>query len=273
MPFSIFKDFDKPAADLIEEDFDSKFSLKVKSAGPFGATLTTTTNVDTKDSKLSPKLSLKWPHESGFTLEKFESTHDGKLAVETSLVGVAPGLKLEFKGNDSSKSDLSFTYTAPAATVTGELDLVNLSSVKASVNGGNGPVTVGATAEVKLAKSAVESYNLGVGLGYTVPKLFVGVRADKNFSAYSALVTYNAADAITLAGKVTYTQKDNANAILAGVYKCNANTTVKVKANTNGGVFSSSVKQTFPGKFAVVGSVEIPAQLNSAKFGLNATLG
>jgi len=273
MPFSVFKDFDKNAADIIEEDFDSKFTLKVKSAGPFATTLTTTTTLDTKDVKLSPKLSLKWPHESGFTLEKFESSADGKLAIETSLVGAAPGLKLEFKGNDSNKSDLSFTYTAPAATVTGEFDLVNLSSVKASVNGGNGPVTVGANCELKLAKSTLDSYNLGVGLGYTIPKVFVGVRADKNFQAYSALFSYNAADRVTLAGKVTYCPKNKAQAVLATVYKCNADTTIKVKANTNGGVFSASVKQSFPGKFSVIGSAEIPAQLNTAKFGLNATLG
>lgn len=231
--------------------------------------------MDTKDTKLSPKLSLKWPHASGFTLEKLESSSDGKLTVETSLVGAAPGLKLEFKGNDhSNKSDLSFTYTAPAATVTGEVDLLNLSSVKASAIGGNGPVTVGANVEVKLAKYAVDSYSLGLGLGYTIPKLFfLGLRADKTFSAFSALFTYAAARDITLAGKMTYSGKDKVGATLATVYKCNADTTIKVKANTTGGVFSASVRQAFPGKFAVVGSAEIPAQLNTAKFGLNATLG
>lgn len=277
MSLPVFKEFDKCASDIIEDDFDSKVTLKVKSAGPFGTTLTSTTTLDTKDTKLSPKLSVKWPHASGFTLEKFESSADGKLTVETSLVGAAPGLKLEFKGNDhSNKSDLSFTYTAPAATVTGEVDLLNLSSVKASAIGGNGPVTVGAAAEVKLAKYAVDTYCLGVGVGYTIPKLFfLGVRAEKTFSAFSALFTYAAARDVTLAGKLTYSgsAKDKMGATLAGVYKCNADTTIKFKANTTGGVFSASVKQAFPGKFSVVGSAEIPAQLNTAKFGLNATLG
>jgi hypothetical protein len=222
---------------------------------------------------LTPKLSVKWPHPSGFTLEKFESDSEGKLTVETSLANAAPGLKLEFKGNDSNKSDLSFTYTAPTATVTGEFDLLNFSSIKTSVNSGSGPVSVGADAKVSLANSAIKSYCLGFGLGFTVPKVFfIAGRAENNFSTYSALFTYSALKDVTLAGKISY-EKSSLGAILASVYKCNANTSIKVKANTVGGVFSASVKQLLPGKFTVIGSAEIPAQLNSAKFGLNATLG
>jgi len=274
MPFTVFKDFDKSTADIIDEDFDTKYTLKVKSAGPSGSTLTSTTTLDTaKDVKLSPKLSLKWPHPSGFTLEKFESASNGKLAIETSLTGAAPGLKLEFKGNDSDKGDLGFTYTAPAATVTGEVDLLNFSSVKASAIGGTGPITAGGNTEVKLSKAGIDSYCFGLGLGYTLPKVFfLGVRADKNLSAYSALFSYSAVKDITLAGKLTYNQKDKLGAVVASVYRCNPDTTIKVKASS-GGVFAASVKHTFPGKFAVVGSTEIPAQLNAAKFGINATLG
>lgn len=215
---------------------------------------------------------MKWAHASGFTLEKLESTVDSKITVETSLTGAAPGLKLEFKGNDSDKADLSFSYTTPAATFTGDFDVSNLSSAKASVCGGNGPVVAGASADLKIAKSTVESTTFGVGVGYTVPKqLFVGVRAEKNFANYSALFTYNANKDVTLVGKVAYSAKDT-SATLGAVYKCNPDTTIKVKADTNG-VFAAALKQNFEKKFTVTGSAEIPSQLNTVKFGVNATLG
>lgn len=219
-----------------------------------------------------PKLSLKWAHPSGFTLEKLETTHDAKFSVETSLTGAAPGLKLEFKGNDAEKADLLFTYNHAAATVTGEFDISSLSSAKLSVLGGNGPVTAGASADVKIAKSNVESTSVNVGVGYTAPKqFFVGVRAEKNFANYSALASYYVNKDLTVVGKANYNAKD-CGATFGAVYKCNPDTTIKTKVTTCG-VLSASLKQNFEKKFAVTASAELPSNLNSVKFGLNATLG
>jgi len=256
----------------VNDDFDSKFSLKIKSSGPANTTFTTNTQLDCKSNKLVPKLTTKWVHASGFTLEKLEFSPDCKTTVETSLTSVAPGLKLEFKGNESDKADLSFNYTLPAATITGEFDINNFASVKASVNGGQGPFTVGASADLKIAKSSVESTTFAVGAGYTVPKqLFVGVRANKNFSEFSALFSYILNKDSTVAAIVNHTSK-GPNATLATVYKCNPDTSIKAKVNTNG-VLSASVKQAFEKKFSVVGSAEVPSDFNSVKFGINATLG
>jgi len=205
-------------------------------------------------------------------LEKLELSSDCKATVETSLEGTLPGLKLEFKGNESDKADVSLTYKIPAATITGEFDVNNFSSVKASVNGGNGPYTAGVSADVKIAKSTVESTAVSVGAGYTVPKqLFVGVRACKNFSDFSALFSYVVNKDVTVAGIVGHGSKGS-NATLATLYKCNPDTTIKVKA-TSAGVISASVKQQFEKKFAVVGSAEVPSDFNAVKFGINATLG
>jgi len=272
MSFSTFKDFDKAITDLLNDDFDSKFSLKVKSTGPFNTTVTTNTQLCTKSNKLVPKLTTKWAHNSGFTLEKLEFASDLKATVETSLVNTVPGLKLEFKGNESEKADVSFTYTHAAATLTGEFDVNNFSSIKTSVNGGNGPYTVGASADIKIAKSTVESHALHIGAGYTIPKqAFVGIRAFKNFTEFSALFSYVVNKDATVAGTVHHGSKGTAGT-LATVYKCNPDTTIKVKAHTSG-VISASVKQQFEKKFSVVGSVEAPHDFNNVKFGINAVLG
>jgi len=272
MSFSTFKDFDKSITDLMNDDFDSKFSLKIKSSGPFNTTFTNNTQLDTKSNKLVPKFATKWAHASGFTLEKLEFSSDCKTTVETSLVGVVPGLKLEFKGNEMDKADLSFNYSIPAATFTGEFYVNNFSTVKASVNGGQGPFTAGAGADLKIAKSSVESTTFHVGAGYTVPKqLFVGLRACKNFTDFTALFSYIVNNDVTVAGTVNHGAK-GVCATVATVYKCCPDTVMKVKA-TSCGVFSASVKQAFEKKFSVVGSAEIPSDFNAVKFGINATLG
>jgi len=270
MSFSNFKDFDKTVTDLLNDDFDSKFSLKVKSAGPFNTVLTTNTQLCTKSNKLVPKLTTKWTHASGFTLEKVEFSSDCKATGETSLVGALPGLKLEFKGNECDKADVLVNYSIPVATFTGEFDVNTLSSVKASVNGGNGPYTAGVSADIKFAKSAVESTAVHVGAGYTASPVFVGLRACHNFTVFSGLFSYVVNKDLTLAGSASHGAKCCGS--LAAVYKCNPDTTIKVKANCCG-VLHASVKQQFEKKFAVVGSVEVPSDFNAVKFGINATLG
>jgi hypothetical protein len=269
---STFKDFDKTITDLLNDDFDSKFSLKVKSAGPSNTTITTNTQFDTKSNKLVPKLTTKWTHASGFTLEKLELSSDCKTTVETSLTGVADGLKLEFKGNECDKADVSFTYAVDPVTITGEFDANNFSSVKTSVNGVHGAFTAGASADLKIAKSTIDSTTFGLGVGYTVPKqLFAGFRANKNFADFSALFSYVVNKDVTIAAVASHNAKGPA-ATVATVYKCNPDTTIKFKANSCG-VLSASVKQAFEKKFSVVGSAEIPSDFNNVKFGINATLG
>jgi hypothetical protein len=237
----------------------------------FFQTLTSNTQYCEKENKLVPKVAVKWAHASGFTLEKFESTVDAKFALETSLTGAAPGLKLEFKGNDAEKADLLFTYKHDLATVTGEFDISGFSAAKLSVSAGTGAVAVGGSADVKISKAAVESTTFNLGLGYTVPKIFAGLRAEKNFSNYAALVSYNVKDDLTVVAKVTHSAKET-GATVGAVHKCNPDTTLKAKV-TSGGVFSASVKQAFDKKFTVTGSAEIPSNLNNLKFGVNATLG
>jgi Eukaryotic porin len=188
------------------------------------------------------------------------------------LDGAAPGLKLDFKGNDSDKGDLSFTYKHSLATVTGEVDALAFSKANASISTGHGPFSAGAAVDLSIAKSSISGTNLSAGAGYTISgSLFTGIRAKNNFSDYSGIATFVAAPNVTLAGKVDLTSKGTSG-VLAAVYKCNPSTTIKVKAN-NGGLINASVKQQVDKKFVVVGTAEVPSTFKGIKFGVNATLG
>jgi len=120
-----FKDFNKVVTDLLDDDFDSKYSLKVKAKAPQGVGLTITT--DYAKSALSGKVAAKYAHESGFSLDKFEVNKNAAITIETSLNGAVPNVKFEFKGNDSNKGELSATYTNDVTTVVGELDVADFS--------------------------------------------------------------------------------------------------------------------------------------------------
>lgn len=266
----IFKDFDESAKDIFDKDFDKKYSLKIKAPAPHGVVITTNT---TFDKGLSSKISGKYSYNStGFTVEKLEYNSKGNFSVETSLSGVAPGLKLEFKANDDSKGDLSATYKSPAfpVTLTGEVDAISLKKASASVCGGHGAFSAGANVDLNIEKPSCEKFNFG--FGYAANKLFAGIRVNNNISDYSALLSYGVADKLSLAGSAELKASASPTFSVAGVYNCNPNTLVKIKASS-AGVIDASVKQTIDKKFFVVGSASLPSGLTDVQFGLNATLG
>lgn len=147
--------------------------LKIKTSAPHGITFTTNTTICPTNG-LKSKVSGKFSHSCGFTLDKFEIENDGKVSAETSLTGVQPNLKIGFKGDSKDKSDLSVTYNLPAATAFAEVDVLHLKSANASVVAGNGPFTVGADAKFNLDKFGLCCNT--IGLGYSLNYIFVGLR-------------------------------------------------------------------------------------------------
>jgi hypothetical protein len=232
-------------------------------------TVTTNTTLNCKDKSTSTKVSLKYPHASGFTLDKLEITNDGYLVTETSLTGLGKGLKLEFKGNDQkSKGDVSATYIHPHVTLTGELDVLGMSQLKVSANSGNGPVSVGASTVLKLNTGAPEKINLAVG--YTAPKFF-GVAKVSEFKEFSGLASYVVNDKLTVAAKVNHAEKGVTGAA-AAIYACCPNNIVRVNAGTCGSI-TASLKRSYEKKFNVVVAAGTNTSFNEFKWGVNATLG
>jgi len=271
MPFSEYKDLSKSPSDLIGDDFDTKYSLKIKSKGPENTTITTTTSLS--DKTLTPKLALKWGGVGGFALDKLEFTNKCALAVETSILGLADGLKLSFKGNDKDKADMSLVYKHDKATVNADMDILNMKKVSASLLTGFGSdIKGGVKADVAFDKdkAAVSSTKVDFGLSYTVPSLFVSGHVNNNLSEYSGFFEYDASAKVKVAGKVNYSDKTDAT--LVTQYLCNPKTTLKVKVNT-AGTIAASCKQDLPMKLSVTGVAEVPANFSNPKFGIGATLG
>ena len=243
----------------------------------FFQTITTNTELIVEPKlALKPKLTLKWPHSSGFTLEKLEFSNELKATVETSLVNALPGLKVEFKGNDSDKADLSLKYSIPAATITAEFDVNNLTRAETSVSAGHGDFVGGLSAKFTTSKDdakAAPKVSVNVGASYNVKNhCFTAVRAKDNFSAFGLVFSYTGLAKVTLAGSVDHCAKKTLATALTS-YQIDNATTFKGKANSEG-VFSASVKRNCAdSKFVLVGSVEVPSNLKTVKWGLNATLG
>jgi len=269
MSFPVFADIDKPITDKFDDDYDLKTAFKVKTAGPWGTTVTTNTTLNCKDKSTSTKVAIKYPHPSGFTLDKLEITNDGYMVTETSLAGLTKGLKLEFKGNDQKGTgDVTATFVHPKVTVTGELDVLGLNQIKVSATGGNGPVTVGASTVLKTSGGAPEKINVAVG--YTAPK-FYGVVKACDFKDFSGLVTYSVNEKLNVAATVTHGEKGVGGAA-AAIYACCPNNTVRVKADTCGTI-TASVKRNYEKRFTVVAAAQTTTAFKDFKWGLTATLG
>jgi hypothetical protein len=212
---------------------------------------------------------VKYPHPSGFTLDKLEISNDGYMVTETSLTGLAKGLKLEFKGNDKiSRGDIAATYVHPHATVTGELDVLGMSQLKVSANGGSGPFSVGASTVVKLSGGAPEKINVAVG--YAAPKFF-GVAKVADFKDVTGLVSYAVNNKLSVAGKVNHSDKGVSGAA-AAIYACCPNNTVRVKVGSCGSI-TASVKRSYEKRFTVVAAAGTNTSFNDIKWGVTATLG
>jgi len=274
MSFPLYKDVDKAPRDLIKDDFDTKFSLKVKSEAPHGVSLTTTTDYNPAASVLPTKINLKWAHESGFAVDKFEIASADKIALETSLTGVAPGLKFEFKGVDAATGTLGVIYKHQFATLSSELDIAGFSTFKTSVLGGSNGVSVGASADFNLSdKFDVKDFS--AALAYTpCAGVFAGIKANKKFNEFNSAIAYRVKPNLSLAALIDIVPKKPSPKFNIGAsYKCQPETTVKVKVD-NDGVIRTSVKQDLPKKLTLVGAAEVDIRnISQFNFGVTATLG
>lgn len=214
---------------------------------------------------LSTKISGKYDA-GGFVFDKLEIDNAGRVSAETSLKQI-DNLKVEFKGNDKDKGDLSVTYYLPAATLTADIDCLSFKKASTSVLGVQGPFSLGGSADICLTKFSVNSSTVGVS--YAKDDVTVGV-STTNFADYAASLLYSLKKDVTIGAQAKIPAKDAFKFGLVGAYRCNPNTTIKLKAGSCGTI-NASVKQNID-NFSVVSSVEVPAGFSNMKFGINAVL-
>lgn len=269
MSLPVFKDFDKATRDIFGDDFDTKNTLKVKSAAPGDVTLTTNTDC----SAFTSKVSAKWAHASGFSVDKLEFAGKDQVKLETSLTGLAPGMKLDFKGASAGSGVLGMTYKHKLATFATDVDVAGFSALNASVVGGSKSIQAGASVNCALSKFEVKDF--AVALGYAPNSdLYAGVVANKKLSEFNAAVHYAVKPNLTIGALCDVVPKASSPKFnIATSYVCNPNTTVKVKVNSDG-LINASVKQQLPKKFSVVAAAQFDTRnTSSINFGVTAALG
>jgi hypothetical protein len=281
MSFPEFADIDKAVKDLLKKDFFNAkkpaYTLKTKNTGPWGTKINATIDY-LANGTLGSSLSTEFAAGGGFKVDKFEMAgKDGTITMETSLEGgsVPPGLKLEFKGNTVSETNLGATYETDALTATAVVDAASVSSASVSLCTGQGPATVGVAADLSFGPGSkgfsVDDYQ--VGASYSQPKAwFAGVTVSNKLTKADVTVGYEAAPNLSLAALLNF--PGNVAAV-GGAYKCNPDTSVKIKAGTDG-ILSASVKQCLGSKTTAVGMAQFDSNKSckdAFSVGGNITLG
>jgi hypothetical protein len=268
-----FKDFNKTVTDLLGDDYDSKYSLKVKSKAPNGVGLTVTT--DYSKSTLSGKVAAKWSHGSGFAIDKLEMNKNGGVTVETSLKDAIPNVKFEFKGNDSNKGDLIATYSNDAATVVGQLDAAEYKSLDVSALLKNGPIAGGAAVSVSLGDGAdVTKFDVAGSYDCNDCNTFAGLKITNKFANYTASIGYRACPKVAVGSELSFKPESSAfSALIGGSYKCNPDTQIKAKVSTEGAL-NFSVKQNLSKQCSITSTLATSTKnLGDYKLGLVGNLG
>lgn len=272
-----FGDILKSVEDIFKKDFSSggaPVTFEMSADAPNGVSVTSESTYDFK-SPLSTSVSCEWSHPSGFKLDKLEfnpsgDASRGSITTETSLTGLAKGLKVEFKGNDSDKGDLSFVYTHPQAVFTGKVDANGFGAFEGTAAASFDDVTAGLKANKMKNKSVEVSAAASYKLGFN--NAFVGANAESNFKKFKGLFSFAVDNKITAAAEATF---DSAfkGAKLGAVYKCCPNTTIKAKFD-NKKTLDVSVKQAVDKSLTVTGWTQVgDFNFKGATFGLKAVLG
>jgi len=271
----LFADIAKSSKDLLSDDYGSKVTVKAKiPAGP--ATLTLETERVSKGgavslaSKVSTKVAPSFLPK-GFAIDKFQMKPDGSNALETSLKGVAPGLKLTFKGTDSSSGDLGMEYVKGKVAATAVLDVVELSKISTSACYGCASKTVGASATYSMAgkECALSSYSLGGA--YSTGALTISATTASKLSEVNVNTLYKASPALTVATASSHSSDKALGKFEVGcAYRAPVGL-IKTKVDSAGLVSGACVKKIDNYTVTASGSVS-SSDLSTFKWGLGVSI-
>jgi len=271
----LFADISKGPKDLLADDFGTKMTVKAKvPAGPAVLTLETERKSSSLSSKVSVKLASSTILPKGFSLDKFQMKPDGGNALETSLTGAAPGLKLTFKGNDGGAGDLGVEYKKGTLAASAVLDVVDLSKVSTSACFGVGASSnIGGCASYSMSgkECALSSYSLGGS--YSSGALSVSAATGAKISDVNLYTLYKVKPALTVATSTSHSAdkpfgKFEVGCSYGGFAKVGV---AKAKVNCDGLVSGAIVKKV-DNYTVTAGATVSSADLSTFKWGVGVSL-
>lgn len=261
---SFFKDFTKPVTSILKDDFDCKNKVTASVAGPCCTKVKIEDDIGTPLSKKGGKLTVKYAHSSGFSLDKLAL--DGKgVKLETSLSKLTPGLKLLYKGAPACTTvGAEFTNKLVAAdfSIDSEFKKADL-SLCVSKN----QASVGSS--VKLNGTDVADYK--VGLSYTQGGIFSGLTFDKT-KTIGLDLSWKSCPVASVAASCE--KKGDVYSVSVGTsYNCNPKTTIKAVTDNKLDMKLACI-QTLDKKTTVAGSATFNAKaVKDIKYGIAVTMG
>jgi len=261
---SFFKDFSKPVTSVLEDDFEEKNKVTASVQGPYGIKVKVEDEIGSPLSKKGGKLTLKYGHSSGFSVDKLAL--DGKgMKLETSLSNITPGLKLLYKGEPTCQTlgaEFQNKVIATDFSINTKTNESNFSAVVAKDQ-----FTVGTA--LKLQNKNLNDYT--VGLGYATGGIFGAFTFDKS-NALGLNVSYKACPPAVVVASVSK-KSDAFTAALGTSYQCNPTTTLKAVADNNLDMKVACIQQ-LEAKTSVAGSATFNAKdIKNFKYGIAVTMG
>ena len=203
-----------------------------------------------------------------FSLDKLEHKN-GYTRVESTVDELIPGVSLSLnasKRSDKISGDLLVRYSSSRLILTGEIDIVSLSSIKASVCTGTNGITMGGDATLESGSFA--DFTFGAGY-FTSKQAFLGIRADKKGYDISSNFLYTVNSDVTVGGNFSLSTKVLA---FGGTYELNPKTALKFKLDTCGNIASSS-KYSIDGRATITTAASANvSDLGKYKIGVVASL-
>jgi len=219
---------------------------------------------------LLSKLSFKWAAGSGFSIDKLQMKPDGSHVMETSLTGVAPGLKFTFKGDDNQNGDLGMEYTKGAIGATAVMDIIELKQVAASLAASKGDLAFGGSATYKISSSTLDKYS--VAASYSSGPLFASVVSNK-LSSIDLGLKYKVNNDLVIGTSSSHSASSPLGSMTAGASYDAPFGIVKGKATSDGTISAVLVKEVAK-KVTITPSVELKASdFANATWGLGVTMG
>lgn len=269
-----FDDVNKTAKNLLDDDYQtSSFQFKTKQKTNLdGAVVTTTVDVDLKNSTVTPtKISWKIPKPLGTTfmaIDKLEMDKGGKLKFESSFGNIYPKLKVECKSDLASLNKVTAAFTFDGIKDT-RLQCETKAANPADFTFEASRVLVpGVTLAVKGGAATLAAPNLG--LQYSKGPYFASLLAQDKFQAFVLHGHYDTCSKVKVAGTANVGGKKNGQFGLGLHYALADNCTLKAKYHEDH--IHASIKHQLRKGFNLIAGAKYNLNTQATNWGFQVSL-